>query len=368
MRDARIDRLARVLVEYSADVQPGQRVGIVGYTAAAPMVEAVFEYVLARGGIPYPILELPGQRALLLTKGSEAQLDVPSELDRMVFEEFEVGIFVHGETNTHELGSVDPARISRWQKARHPMLTAYRRRTAEGKFRWVRSDYPTEGLAQDADMSLREFEDFYFGACHVTGADDPVAYWQRVHAEQQRLIDWLKGRSRVEVRGPNVDLTLSVKDRVFLNADGHVNMPDGEIFTGPVEDSVNGWVRFTYPAVYNYREVDGVEITFEQGKAVKATARKNEAFLLSTLDTDPGARYLGEFAFATNFGITRFTRQILFDEKIGGTIHMAFGAAYPETGGKNESAVHWDMICDMRTDSEIRVDGELFYQNGQFKV
>jgi aminopeptidase len=202
----------------------------------------------------------------------------------------------------------------------------------------------------------------------VAGDDDPVAYWRGVQAEQARLVDWLKGRERVTVRGPNVDLTLSIKDRTFLNADGQRNMPDGEIFTGPVEDSVSGWVKFTYPAVAYGREVEGVEITFEQGKVLKATARKNEDFLLKTLAMDPGAGYLGEFAIGTNFGIQRFTRSILFDEKIGGTIHMAFGAGYPETGSQNKSALHWDMICDMRADSEIRVDGDLLYQNGQFQV
>jgi aminopeptidase len=195
-----------------------------------------------------------------------------------------------------------------------------------------------------------------------------VAHWQKVRAEQQRLVEWLKPRDKAVVRGPNVDLTLSIKGRTFINADGTHNMPDGEIYTGPVEDSVNGWVRFTYPAVAFGREVDGVEIKFEDGRVAKASARKGEEFLLNTLDTDAGARYLGEFAVGTNFGIARFTKSILFDEKIGGTIHMAFGAGYPETGSKNVSSLHWDMICDMRDGSEIVVDGELFYRNGEFKV
>ena len=145
-------------------------------------------------------------------------------------------------------------------------------------------------------------------------------------------------------------------------------MPSGEIFTGPVEDSVNGWVRFTYPALYAGREVEGVELRFENGKVVEAHAEKNEAFLLEMLDSDPGARYLGEFAIGTNYGIDRFTKNILFDEKIGGSFHMAVGAGYPETGSKNKSAIHWDFICDMRTDSAIWVDGELFYKDGQFQI
>jgi aminopeptidase len=170
------------------------------------------------------------------------------------------------------------------------------------------------------------------------------------------------------LKGPNIDLSLSIKDRIFINADGKRNMPDGEIFTGPVEDSVNGWVRFSYPSIVGGRAVSGIELKFEGGKVVEAHAEQNDDLLQAQLNTDAGARYLGEFAIGTNFGIDRFTGNILYDEKIGGTIHMAVGASYPDTGGKNQSAVHWDMICDMRNDSEIYVDDELFYRNGEFKV
>jgi aminopeptidase len=216
-------------------------------------------------------------------------------------------------------------------------------------------------------MSLNEYADFVFGACMVH-LDDPVAYWKNISKEQERLVQWLKGKQTITVKGENIDLTLSIKDRTFINADGKKNFPDGEIFTGPVEDAVNGWVKFTYPAIYSGREVDGVELTFKNGKVVKTTAKKGEDYLNSVLDTDAGARTLGEFAIGTNIGITKFTRNILFDEKIGGTVHMAVGAGYPETGSHNESSVHWDMICDVRTGAEIHVDGDLFYRNGEFTV
>ncbi len=195
-----------------------------------------------------------------------------------------------------------------------------------------------------------------------------MAEWGKIHAMQQRMVEWLAGKREVKVTGPNADLSLSIAGRTFINSDGHRNMPSGEIFTGPVEESVNGWVRFTYPAIYMGREVDGVELRFKDGKVVDATATKNEEFMISVLDTDAGSRYLGEFAVGTNMGIQRFTKSILFDEKIGGTIHMAVGAGYPETGSKNNSAVHWDMICDMRNGGQIHVDGELFYENGVFVV
>jgi aminopeptidase len=198
--------------------------------------------------------------------------------------------------------------------------------------------------------------------------EDPVAYWQAKAAEQQRLVDWLVGKERVEVRGEHVDLTLSIAGRTFVNARGDQNMPDGEIFTGPVEDSVEGWVRFTYPAIYHSREVEDVQLWFEAGRVVRASAGKGQAFLDGVLATDPGARYVGEFAIGTNEGLRHFTRDIFFDEKIGGTIHLALGAGYPETGSQNESSVHWDMICDMRSGGEIIVDGELFYKDGEFKV
>jgi aminopeptidase len=185
---------------------------------------------------------------------------------------------------------------------------------------------------------------------------------------QERLINWLKGKNRVEVRGPSVDLSLSIADRTFINSHGLRNMPDGEIYTGPVEDSINGWVRFTYPAIHKGQAVEGVELEFKDGRVVNARAQKNEAYLLAMLNSDAGARYLGEFAIGTNYGIQRFTKSILFDEKIGGSFHMAIGAGYPETGSVNKSSIHWDFICDMRQDSQILVDGELFYQNGAFVV
>jgi aminopeptidase len=195
-----------------------------------------------------------------------------------------------------------------------------------------------------------------------------VAYWQSVEKEQTRLAEYLNGHEKVEVKSPDCDLIFSLKERIFASAHGRNNMPDGEIFTGPVEDSVEGHVRFSFPAVLAGNEVDGVELTFDQGKVVEATARSNQAFLDAKLNTDAGARYLGEFAIGLNYGVKNFSKNILFDEKIGGTIHMALGAGYPEVGSKNESAIHWDMICDMSQDSEIVVDGEVVYQNGKFII
>jgi aminopeptidase len=216
-------------------------------------------------------------------------------------------------------------------------------------------------------MSLSQYEDFVYRAGKVHLAD-PTAAWQQMAQEQQRLVDYLADKQHISVRGDHINLEMSIEGRPFLNAYGTINFPDGEIFTGPVEDSVNGWVKFTYPAYYGGNEIAGVQLTFENGLVTRASAEKNETFLLSTLDTDPGARRLGEFAIGTNSDIQRFTGSILFDEKIGGTVHMALGQGYPQTGSTNTSAIHWDMICDMRDGGEIVVDGELFYKDGKFVI
>ena len=307
------------------------------------------------------------QALRILRSASENQLAWISPLDEVMAEDLDVRIVIRGASNTRGLTGVAPERQQIYQNARRTSMRTYMQRTAEGTHRWVVTLFPCPAYAQEADMSVHEYEDFVYGATYAD-QPDPVSCWQEVHDRQQKLVEWLKGKENVHVRGPNIDLTLSIAGRTFINSDGKRNMPSGEIFTGPVEDSVNGWVRFTYPAIRGGREVDGVEFEFVDGKVVRASAAKNEDYLISQLDSDEGARYLGEFALGANYQIQRFTKSILFDEKIGGTIHMAVGSGYPETGSKNVSSVHWDFICDMRQDSEILVDDELFYRNGQFQV
>ena len=223
-------------------------------------------------------------------------------------------------------------------------------------------DVPAEAVTATAD-----FAEFVHRACKLD-QPDPVAAWRALAAEQQRLIDWLDGKSEIHLRGPEADLRLSVAGRTWINADGRKNFPDGEVFTGPVEDSVDGRVRFSFPVVTAGREIVDVRLRFEHGKVVDATAAQNEEYLHRVLETDEGAKTLGEFAFGTNFGIDRFTKNILFDEKIGGTVHMAVGQGYPETGSANQSAVHWDLICDLRRGGEVDVDGRPFMRDGRFVV
>jgi aminopeptidase len=368
--DLRVQKFAKILVEHSTRVTPGDRILVEATTAAEPLVRELFIQILERGGIPHLMLALPGmmpfsQDEMYLTYAKDTQLDFVPTFYKLAYDQFEGRIRIHSSTNTRGSSNMDPAKAQRRSKALGPITEAQMRRGAEGKFKWVTTLYPTDGFAQDAGMSLKEYEDFVFKAVHAE-EKDPIAYWNGTSAEQQAAIDFLSTRSQVVLHGPNVDLTLSIQGRTFENSIGVYNMPDGEIFTGPVEDSINGWVKFTYPAIYGGVAVEGAELTFSKGRVETAKAEKNQDYLLRMLESDQGARYLGEFAIGTNKDITRFTGNILFDEKIGGSFHMALGAGYPETGSKNKSSIHWDMICDLRQDSEILADGQPFYKNGKF--
>ena len=365
MADLRIEKLAEVLVNYSVGVRPGDRVVINGSSIAEPLLKEIYVKVLKAGGHPLMMLSLPDTEELFFRHASDEQIKhVPRPVE-LVMETYDVRISILAETNTRALSNIDPAKIVMQHQARTELMRTFMRRSATEELRWIVAPFPTNALAQDAEMGLNEYEDFVYGAC-LPDVSDPVGYWQRFSARQQRTVDWLNGKERVHITAPGTDLRLSVAGRTFINCDGRRNMPDGEIFTGPVEDSIDGHVYFSYPAIYGGREVTGVRLWFEQGRVVKAAADKNEDYLVKTLDTDAGSRFVGEFAVGTNSSITRFTREILFDEKIGGSFHMALGAGYPETGSKNESAIHWDMICDLRDGGEIRVDDELLYRNGKF--
>lgn len=354
MTDPRVEKMARVLVEYSLAVKAGDLVRIQGGAEGAPLLLALYEQILACGGYPWTQIGLDGTDEIFYTKASEAQLDfIPKFVEGMV-EEIQASISVWTETNTKRLSNVDPAKQARRARAMRPLSERFMERAAKKELRWTGTLYPTHAFAQDAEMSLREFADFVFKACLVE-EEDPIEAWKAISRSQKRLTDWLSPKKEIHVVGPDTDLRLKVGGRTWINCDGHENFPDGEIFTGPVEDSVTGQIRFTYPACIYGREVEDVRLEFKGGKVVRATAGKNEAFLLQMLDTDEGARYVGEFAFGTNPGIQRFTKNTLFDEKIGGTIHLALGKGYPESGSKNTSAIHWDMVCDLRQGGEVRV-------------
>jgi aminopeptidase len=367
MADPRLHNLARILVHYSTAIQARQWVLLRTSLAAYPLAQAVAAEITAAGAHYSLLWDDEALDAQVLQHGDEAQAAWLNPLQLHGLTHADALIALRAPQNTRALSHVPPAKMQAYHQARRPALETYFKRTAEGQFKWVVTQFPCPAFAQDADMSLAEYENFVYAATFAD-LEDPVAEWRKMQAEQARYIDYLADKQALHVQGEHIDLRLSIAGRKFINCSGQANVPDGEIFTGPVEDSVQGWVRFSYPAIKDGAEVEGIELGFEAGKVVKATARKNEGLLLSLLDSDPGARVLGEFAIATNHRIQTFSKQILYDEKIGGTVHMAVGAGYPESGSLNKSSIHWDMICDMRSGGRITADGEVFYENGRFLI
>ena len=367
MADPRIDKLAGLLVEYSVGIQRGDRVIIEGDTLSEPLLTAIYANVLKAGGHPFILSTPPGIEEIFYKNATDEQLNYIHQPRKLALETYDAHIAVWGEENTRALTNINPSRMAIHRKARAELMKIVMKRAAAKELRWTAALFPTNAAAQDAEMSLSEYEDFVYGAC-LPDMNDPIGYWQRFSSHQQRIVEWLKGKREVRIIAPETNLRLDITDRPFINCDGKFNMPDGEIFTAPLEESAEGHVYFTYPAIYGGREVSGVRLWFAGGKVVKATAEKGEDFLHKTLDTDEGARRVGEFAIGTNSGITRFTRQILFDEKINGSFHLALGMGYPESGSKNESGLHWDMVCDLRSGGEIWVDDELLYKDGKFAI
>jgi aminopeptidase len=365
VRDQRAEALARILVQYSCDVKEGDVCLIQGETAAEPLLLAVYEEVLKRGAYPVVDLSMVGQAPAYFKYASDAQLEWIAPPALWAADEADVRFRLMADTNTRALSGVDPERQTRRQSAVRPLMQTMMSRSAAGQLRWSLTLFPTEAYAAEADMSLADYEDFFYRAC-LCDRPDPVEAWRRQSDETRRLAEWITGREEVHLEGPGTNLTLNVSGRKFVAADGRHNMPDGEFFTGPVEDSVNGEVTFSYPAVYGGREVAGVKLRFKDGKVVDASAERNEEFLLKMLDTDEGARRLGELGIGTNYGIDRFTKEILLDEKIGGTIHLALGSGFGKAGGRNVSNLHWDIVTDLGPDGEIQADGETVWRGGRF--
>jgi aminopeptidase len=308
-----------------------------------------------------------GQAATFFRHASDAHLEWVSPLAEWVAESADCRIAIGAETNTRELSSVAPERQMKRRAATRRLFEATLRRSAEGSHRWVYSIFPTNAYAADAEMSLAEFEDFYYHAC-LADDPDPLEAWRGASAECRRLAEWAQGHEEVRITAPGTDIRLGIAGRTFIAADGKHNVPDGEFFTAPVEDSVEGEVSFQLPAMVAGREVAGARLRFEAGTVVDADAARGEEYLVSLLDTDEGARRLGELGIGTNYGIDRGTRGVLLDEKMGGTVHMAVGASYPECGGENHSAVHTDLVCDLRRGGRIVLDGTPLQQDGRFLV
>lgn len=367
MNDIRIERWAHTLVHYCLYLKEGDILAIQATPLAAPLIEAVYRETLLVGAYPVPLIELESLKEILLREGNDNQLTTPSPLAQTLAEKANARLNIQSSGNPKSLSNIPSARSAKYRQASHGLATHFRQREQAGDFRWCGTLYPTTAYAQEANMSLKEFEEFVFNVC-LLNDPDPIASWKELGKQQQHFVDWLVGKEKVHLLGEGTDLTLSIKDRIFINSDGKRNFPSGEFFTGPVENSANGVVQFDIPASYDGRAVEGVRLVFKDGRVVEASARQGEDYLHHMLDLDAGSRYLGEFAFGNNMGVTHATKQILFDEKMGGTVHMALGASYPETGGLNRSALHWDMICDLRTTGEVWIDDVLFLKDGKVLV
>ncbi|MHB9145691.1 MAG: aminopeptidase [Symbiobacteriia bacterium] len=354
MDSGAIKKLADILVNYSTKVKKGDRVLIAGSDLARPLVEEIYRQVMKNGGHPLVNLQFGSLNRIFYEEASEDQLDYLNPSVDAIYRNSDVLINIMSSENTRALTGVDPKAQQRYGKTMYPL----QKLMLEGGIRWNVTLFPTQALAQDAGMSLDDYADFVFGATNID--------WASAQAMMQKIKAVFDAGDQVQLVGKDTDLTFSIKARPGIVAGGEVNMPDGEVFYSPIEQTVSGHVYYEYPAIYGGREVSGIRLTFKEGRIVEATADKGQEFLLSMLDTDEGSRFLGEFGIGCNYGIQKFTRNILFDEKIGGTIHLAVGESFKESNGTNHSALHWDMVKEMREGGEIYLDGKLVQKNGKF--
>ena len=366
MRDARYDKLAELVLDHSLRLQPGEVLRIEGdAAAAAPLVVPLHREAIKRGAHAYTALDLGGLKEILVAHGSDEQLDFVSPMELREMDAIDASITVWSESNTRSFTRADTHRRQRQLTAQRQVAIRRRDRIASGEHRWCGTLSPTEGHAQDADMSLEDYEDFVFRACHVLD-DDPVGHWRQVGDRLQARAEELGSVRELRIVGEDTDLTVVVEGRTWRAAYGRQNVPDGEVYTSPVETGANGTIRFGFPAVFGGREIDDARLVLENGRVVAAEAAGGEEYLRSLLELDEGASGIGEIAFGLNYEIDRFTRNILFDEKIGGTMHLALGMGFEALGGQNRSALHLDLICDLRREGEVYADGELVWRSGQF--
>jgi len=361
--DQRVEKLAKLCVDYSVEVKPKEIVVIQGSDAAFLLMNELYRDCLLAGAHPYVMANMDVQYTFY-THAKEHQLKFVSPMDKFIVENMDVNIGIFCEPNPKRLTNVDAGKMRMRTAARKELGEIFFKRWGDGKLRWVGAPFPITSQAQEAGMALPEYEDFVYGSC-LLDKRDPAAEWRRIHKEQDRICRFLNKKSEIRVVGEDTDLTFSTKGRTWINCSGKVNMPDGEVYTGPVEDSVNGTIRFTYPGLYMGKEVEDIKLTFKGGKVIRASAAKGEDLLKELLKIE-GANHLGETAIGTNYAIKTFTKDMLFDEKMGGTIHMALGRGIPESGSVNQSAIHWDILKDMKRDAEIYADGKIFFKNGNF--
>ncbi|MGM0607301.1 MAG: aminopeptidase [Candidatus Muiribacteriota bacterium] len=354
MTDNRVKKLADILVNYSCDLKKGEKIVIAGDIASKPLIIECYKEAIKKGAQPFVKIHIPEASKLMFDLGSDEQISYKDPVKKFQYENMDALINIYASQNLKMFSSVSSNKQVLMNKSNKELIDIVMSK------KWVAVNYPTNALAQEAGMSLEEYEDFVFGATLIN--------WEATKKEMKKVKETFDNGKEVKILGNNTQLSFSIENRPGIICSGENNMPDGEVFYSPVKNSVNGEIYYEFPAIYQGKEVDGIKLTFENGKVVKAVARKNQEFLNTVLDTDEGARYVGEFGIGLNYGIRRFTKDILFDEKIGGTVHFAVGQSYEEAGGDNDSAVHWDMIKDLRKHGQIFLDGKLVQQNGDFLI
>jgi aminopeptidase len=362
--DTILEKYADLLVNYCLGIKRGDRLFVRSTTLAEPLVREVYRSAVRAGADVDVDLEFREQGRILLEEGDARQLSYISPIYELAMNEYDTYLYIRAPFNLREKQNVDAGQRKIRQEAHKEVLKSYFERTATLDLRRNLCQYPTQANAQEAGMSLEEYQQFIFNACRLY-EEDPIESWKQVRAHQQQIVDLLNGRAEIRYKGNNTDITFRTDGRTWINSDGRTNMPSGEVYTSPVEDSVNGQIYFSYPAIYMGHEVKGVTLYVKDGYIERWEAEQGQSFLDEVFKIE-GARRFGEAAIGTNYQINRLTKNILFDEKIGGTVHMAIGQSYLQAGGKNQSSVHWDMITDMTAEGAIYADGEKIYENGRF--
>lgn len=365
-----LQKYAHLLVHYCLELKARESLYISTTTLAEPLVREIYREAIKTGVHVEVDFSFREQGRIFLENADDYLMDVVPFGYKNAIHNFDAFLKIRAPYNLNETSNVDSKLKQRRSEAFKETSQTYFERTADrtaaGALKRSLCQYPTDASAQAANMSLEEYQHFVFKACHLYD-DDPEKEWLKIRAEQEKIKQYLDGVEKVRYKAEHTDIEFSVAGRTWINSDGQNNMPSGEVFTGPVEDSVEGMVHFTYPSVFMGKDIDGITLWVEQGKVVKWDAREGKEILDAVFEI-PGARYFGEAAIGTNYNIQQATRNILFDEKIGGTIHMAVGQSYKQTGGKNTSAIHWDMITDMSKSGEIYADGIKIYEKGKFII
>ncbi len=363
--NSKYNKYAHLLVNYCVDLKPGERLFVRSTTLAEPLLREIYREALKVGASAEIMMDFREQSRIFFQEANDSQLQYVSPMLDEAMRSFDAYINVRAPFNLRENQGVDIDKTKINKAAQKEMWQNYYKRTATRDLKRSLCQFPTQANAQEAGMSLEEYENFVFKACFLD-YDNPIEKWLEVREYQQKIVDVLNSKEQIRYRNEHFDITFSTKGRTWINSDGQTNMPSGEVYTSPVEDSVNGTVHFSFPGIHGGYEVEGVTLWVKDGLIHKWEAKRGKAYLDEVFKI-PGATRFGEAAIGTNRNIQQMTKNILFDEKIGGTVHMAIGQSYMQAGGKNESAIHWDLITDMtNTEGEIFADDERIYHNGQF--